>query len=83
MPPAKCCRSFAGSYGPLYQLAYMIGGKQLYALRKELVLSGKMNEKEFHDKIWEGGSMPIELVRALVANPPLTRDWTPNWKITE
>jgi uncharacterized protein (DUF885 family) len=76
-------RSFGGGYGPLYQLAYMTGGKQLYALRKELVLSGKMNEKEFHDKIWQGGGMPIEMVRALVANTPLTRDWTPTWKFTE
>jgi len=76
-------RSFETNYGPLYQLAYMIGGKQLYALRKELVLSGKMPEKEFHDKIWQGGGQPIELVRMLVANPPLTRDWTPSWKFAE
>jgi uncharacterized protein (DUF885 family) len=76
-------RSFDGSYGPLYQLAYMTGGKQLYTLRRELVLSGKMKEKEFHDKIWQSGAMPIEMVRALVANTPLTRDWTPTWKFTE
>jgi uncharacterized protein (DUF885 family) len=76
-------RSFGGGYGPLYQLAYMTGGKQLYALRKELVHSGKMNEREFHDTIWQGSAMPIEMVRALVANTPLTRDWTPSWKFTE
>jgi uncharacterized protein (DUF885 family) len=80
---AEVRRSFGGGYGPLYQLAYMTGGKQLYALRKELVLSGKMNEREFHDRIWQGGAMPIEMVRALVANTPLTRDWTPSWKFTE
>jgi uncharacterized protein (DUF885 family) len=80
---AEVRRSFGGGYGPLYQLAYMTGGKQLYALRKELVLSGKMNEREFHDKIWQSGPMPIEMVRALVANTPLTRDWTPSWKFTE
>lgn len=76
-------RSFATTYGPLYQLAYMIGGKQLYALRKDMVLSGKMKEREFHDKIWQSGNLPIEMVRALVANTPLTRDWTPNWKFAE
>jgi hypothetical protein len=76
-------RSFGGGYGPLYQLAYMTGGKQLYALRKELVLSGKMSEREFHDKIWQAAAMPIEMVRALVANTPLTRDWTPNWRFQE
>jgi uncharacterized protein (DUF885 family) len=76
-------RSFGGGYGPLYQLAYMTGGKQLYALRKELVLSGKMPEREFHDKIWDAGGMPIEMVRALLANTPLTRDWTPSWRFQE
>ncbi|MCH5715027.1 DUF885 family protein [Niabella hibiscisoli] len=30
-------RSFTGGYGPLYQIAYMIGGLQFYALKKELV----------------------------------------------
>ena len=76
-------RSFGGGYGPLYQLAYMTGGKQLYTLRRELVLTGKINELEFHDRIWQGGGMPIEMVRALVAETPLTRDWTPTWKFTE
>jgi uncharacterized protein (DUF885 family) len=80
---AEVRRSFGGGYGPLYQLAYMTGGKQLYALRKELVLSGKMKEREFHDKIWQSGAMPIEMVRALVADTPLTRDWTPSWKFFE
>ena len=34
-------RSFAGDYGPLYQVAYLMGGRQLYALHKDLVDSGK------------------------------------------
>jgi len=73
-------RSFDGSYPPLYQLAYMTGGKQLFALRKEFVHSSKIPEKEFHDRIWTAGAMPIEMVRALVANTPLTPDWTPSWR---
>ena len=30
-------RSFTGGYGPLYQLAYMTGALQFYAIKKELV----------------------------------------------
>src|SRR4029453_36008 len=48
---AEVRRSFATSYGPLYQAAYMLGGLQIRALRKELVDSGKMPEREFHDAI--------------------------------
>src|SRR4029434_8892220 len=38
---AEVRRSFDGSYGPLYQIAYLIGGLQQYNLHKELVDSGK------------------------------------------
>src|SRR5262249_38534523 len=34
---AEVRRSFDGSYGPLYQIAYLIGGLQQYAMHKELV----------------------------------------------
>ena len=48
---AEVRRSFTGRYGPLYQIAYMIGGLQFYSLKKELVDAGKMPEKQFHDTI--------------------------------
>jgi hypothetical protein len=38
---AEVRRSFEGNYGPLYQLAYMIGGLQVYALKNEMLASGK------------------------------------------
>ncbi len=44
-------RSFAGGYAPLYQAAYLLGGMQFYALHKELVDSGKMTNRQFHDAI--------------------------------
>ena len=44
-------RSFTTNYGPLYQLAYMMGGLQFYALKKELVDSKKMTLKQYHDAI--------------------------------
>ena len=67
-------------YGPLYQAAYMLGGLQIRAMRKELVESGKMTNKEFHDQILQQNSIPIEMVRAALSNAPLTRDFKAEWK---
>jgi hypothetical protein len=73
-------RSFTANYGPLYQLAYMTGGFQFYALKKELVDSGKMTYKQFHDAVLRENSMPVEMVRAILTNQPLTRDFKTSWK---
>ncbi|WP_165075559.1 DUF885 domain-containing protein [Paludisphaera rhizosphaerae] len=73
-------RSLAGGYGPLYQAAYMIGGLQFRALHRELVDSGKMTNREFHDRILQGGSMTVEMVRARLTGQSLTRDHKPSWK---
>jgi hypothetical protein len=77
---AEVRRSFAGGYSPLYQCAYMIGGLQIRALHKELVESGKMTNRAFHDAILEGSCMPIEMVRARFGLVPLTRDFKPSWR---
>ena len=77
---AEVRRSFAGYYGPMYQAAYLLGGLQIRSLHKEVVGTGKMTERAFHDAIMQGGSMPIEMVRALVTEPPLSREFTPQWK---
>lgn len=73
-------RFIAGSYSPLYQCGYMIGGLQLNALRKEAVDSGKMTEKQFNDTVLTYGSMPIELIRAGMLNLPLTRETKSAWR---
>ena len=73
-------RSFNGSYSPLYQVAYMIGGLELRALHKELVDSGKMTNRAFHDAVLQGGPMPIAMVRARLANISMTRDGPTPWK---
>ncbi len=73
-------RSFNGSYSPLYQVAYMIGGLQFRALHRELVASKKMTDREFHDTILKRGEMPVELVRASLAKTPLTRTYKAGWK---
>jgi hypothetical protein len=65
---------------PLYQLAYMIGGLQIYALRRELVDTGRMSERDFHDAIMQGGRMPIEAVRLRLTGEGLTRDYRTQWR---
>ena len=77
---AEVRRSFTGGYGPLYQAAYMLGGLQIRALRKELVETGKMTDRAFHDSILHEGAIPIELIRASLAGQPLTKDYKTGWK---
>ena len=38
------------SAGPLYQVGYLIGGRQIFALHDEMVGPGKLSEREFHDQ---------------------------------
>ncbi|MGN6293164.1 MAG: DUF885 family protein [Chitinophagaceae bacterium] len=73
-------RSFVGGYPPLYQLAYMIGGMQLYSLKKELVDTKKMTYKQFHDAIFRENSLPIEMLRAILINQPLKPDYKTSWR---
>jgi hypothetical protein len=73
-------RSFNGDYSPLYQVGYMMGAIQLRTLYADLVRSGRMKEKDFHDSILKGGIMPIEMVRAHVTGTKLPRDYTSSWK---
>jgi uncharacterized protein (DUF885 family) len=77
---AEVRRSFDGSVGPLYQCAYLMGALQIRALRKELVDSKKMTERQFHDAVLHEGSMTIELLRADLTQQKLTRDFKTNWE---
>ncbi|SDG73083.1 protein of unknown function [Pedobacter terrae] len=72
-------RSFKGDYSPLYQVAYLTGGLQLFALKKELVDSGKMSFKDFHDAVIKQNLIPVEMIRATLTNQPLTRDFKTSW----
>ena len=76
-------RSFGGAYSPLYQAAYMLGGLELRALHQELVGSGKMTERAFHDAVLQGGPMPIALGRARLLTVPLTRDGAAPWRFAD
>jgi hypothetical protein len=77
---AEIRRSVNGSYGPLYQAAYMLGGLQLRALHKEVVVSGKMTERAFHDTILRENAIPIEMMRADLEGTTLTPDFKSSWK---
>jgi hypothetical protein len=77
---AEVRRSFAGNYTPLYQAGYLLGGMQLRELHRELVESGQMTDREFHDRILRSGRMPIEMVRASLRGDLLPRDYEPDWR---
>jgi uncharacterized protein (DUF885 family) len=76
---AEVRRSFDGSYGPLYQIAYLIGGLQIYALHRELV-PAKLTNRAFHDWILRENRIPIEMLRATMTKQKLTRDFTSSWR---
>ncbi|MEO8334286.1 MAG: DUF885 family protein, partial [bacterium] len=78
-------RSFNGSYSPLYQAGYMLGGLQLRALHHELVDSGKMTERAFHDAVLQGGAQPIAMVRARLMKLSFGRDGgnVAKWRFAE
>jgi dipeptidyl aminopeptidase/acylaminoacyl peptidase len=80
---AEVRRSLAGNYGPLYQAAYLLGGFQFRALHRELVESGKMTDRAFHDAILKMNRIPVAMVRTLLTDDDLRRDRTPRWKFSE
>ncbi|KAI2633102.1 hypothetical protein GGS26DRAFT_66835 [Hypomontagnella submonticulosa] len=76
-------RSLGGEYSPLYQAGYMLGALQLMRLRKEALGGkgyGKMREKEFHDRVLRANVMPIEMLRALVLDKELKKDFKSEWR---
>lgn len=77
---AEVRRSFSGDYGPLYQMAYMMGGLQFFTLHRDLVGSKKMTDRQFHDAILKEGAIPVEMVRAILTNQKLTKDQKSNWR---
>ena len=77
---AEVRRSVAGDYSPLYQAAYMLGGLQVRALRRELVDTGRMSDRAFHDAILRENSIPIELIRASLTKQPLQREFKSQWR---
>ncbi len=77
---AEVRRSVRGGYGPLYQCAYMVGGLQFRSMHRELVQSGRMTNREFHDAILHENSMPVEMVRAKLMQLDLSRNVQSSWR---
>jgi hypothetical protein len=77
---AEVRRSLVGTYPPLYQAAYMLGGLQFRALHRELVESGQLSNREFHDRILQGGNMPVEMVRARLLGSDPGPDHATTWR---
>lgn len=77
---AEVRRSFDGSAPPLYQAAYLLGGLQIRELHRELVESGKMTEREFHDAVLKENSIPVEMLRAELTRQMLTHDFRSSWR---
>ena len=77
---AEVRRSVDGSYEPIYQSAYMLGALQFYALHKELVGSGLVSNRDFHDAILKENSIPVDLIRADLTGQPLTPDYKATWQ---
>lgn len=80
---AEVRRSVNGSYPPLYQCAYMLGGLQFRALHEALVGTGEMSNREFHDAILTGHSMPVEMVRARLTGQTLEREFRSTWRFRD
>jgi hypothetical protein len=77
---AEVRRSFGGSYSPLYQAGYLLGGLQIRQMHRELVETGEMTNREFHDHILKSGRIPIEMVRASVTGEAPSRDFRAQWR---
>lgn len=61
-------------------VAYLLGGLQIRGLYRELVESGRMEPKSFHDAIVRQGSMPIALLRLAIADEPLSPETSLRWR---
>lgn len=61
----------------------MIGGLQFFALKHELVDSGKMTHKQYHDAVLRENALPVEMVRAILLDQELPKDYETNWRSME
>ncbi|MBD1431245.1 DUF885 family protein [Sphingobacterium sp. DN00404] len=73
-------RSFESHYGELYQLAYLVGGLQLMAIKNELVDEGGMSYKAFHDRVIKENYMPMEMLRAVLIGQDLSPNHETKWE---
>jgi hypothetical protein len=58
----------------------MIGGLQFNAMKRELVDSGKMTYAQYHDAVLRENAMPVSMVRAIITNQTLPKDYKAEWR---
>jgi uncharacterized protein (DUF885 family) len=58
----------------------LLGGLQVRGLHHELVDSGKMTNRAFHDAVLKENRIPIEMLRASLTKQKLTREFVSSWK---
>ncbi|PQO40103.1 DUF885 family protein [Blastopirellula marina] len=80
---AEVRRSVGTSYPPLYQAGYMLGGLQFRSLHRQLVESGQMSDRDFHDAIMHQNFAPVSMVRDILMQKELTADYRPAWNYYE
>lgn len=80
---AEVRRSLTGNYGPLYQIAYMVGGMQFYALYKDLVENGDMTAIDFHESILKNGSIPVRMVKSILTDEIIQKYKVEKWKFAD
>ena len=59
----------------------MIGGLQFNALRNEMLAKG-WTEKQFHDRVMQENTMPIEVLRLLIQEKDFDRDYETQWRFS-
>ncbi|HWQ00103.1 MAG TPA: hypothetical protein VNK92_06500 [Vicinamibacterales bacterium] len=58
----------------------MIGGLQFRALHAEIVGTGRMTNRAFHDTMLRAGSVPVEMIRASLARQALPERLSTSWR---
>ena len=77
---AEVRRSLEGDYDPLYQCAYLIGGLQMHALYQDLVGTGCLSSRDFHEAVLRENCMPLATLRALLTGQEFCRNFQPEWR---
>ena len=80
---AEVRRSFNGDYPPLYQCAYMLGALVFRAMRREMVDSGSLTLKQFHDGVMQENNIPPTVLRSILRGDMPSRDFQPVWRFDE
>jgi hypothetical protein len=79
---AEVRRMTVPDYDPLYQAAYLVGGWQFWALRREVV-GHTLGAKAYHDAILHENQMPVAALRAILRPETCTDDGPAPWPFAD